>query len=575
MKNINLKSVFSLLIVSVLMFSCGKDEPDVTPPASSPIASFQFEISSSNFLEVVFDNFSQNATSYTWDFGDGNSSTSENPTHTYAAGGTYTVALTASNGTESRTFEDDVVLEDPSAVALALHGGSTKVWKLSRNIVDGEFPILVGPENRSEIWWALGINDEIGTRPCMMEEEYIFGSDNSYVYNTNGEIFADFGIWNTDVAGMCIDDTDASLMTGENGEDLTAWGGGTFTYEFDPMAESLVLNGTGAHLGLAKIGTDAEYTTPQEFVRYKVISLETDGPVDKLKLETTIGGGYWQINLVSYDNPSDEPELPGALPVVAFESEINDRTVTFTNNSTMVDSYTWDFGDGNMSSEEAPTHTYANDGLYTVVLTGSNSNGEASVSKNIVISLNSVFSADVLTGGSSKSWKLNPEAGALSVGSFIGGGDFFATSLEDVTTRACAFDDTYTFDNAGNFVYDNNGDLWGEVYMGIDPEGCISEGELPSDAAAWGSGTHALRIDDAAGSEPAKITVTGTGAFIALPKAFNGGEYASGPPSPNASVTYDVLNYINDGSKEILQLTLDISEGEVGTVYWTFTLIAE
>ena len=44
-------------------------------------------------------------TSWTWDFGDGNSSTLQNPTHTYSSAGTYNVSLTVSDGasTDSET----------------------------------------------------------------------------------------------------------------------------------------------------------------------------------------------------------------------------------------------------------------------------------------------------------------------------------------------------------------------------------------------------------------------------------------------------------------------------------------
>ena len=45
-------------------------------------------------------------------------------------------------------------------------------------------------------------------------------------------------------------------------------------------------------------------------------------------------------------------------------------TIKFLNNSLMAESYRWDFGDGSESSEEeAPSHTYANPGTYTVSLT--------------------------------------------------------------------------------------------------------------------------------------------------------------------------------------------------------------
>ncbi|WP_077414081.1 T9SS type A sorting domain-containing protein [Chryseobacterium sp. JV274] len=43
---------------------------------------------------VQFTNTTQNAAAYSWDFGDGTTSTLENPVHTYPAGGTYTVKLT-------------------------------------------------------------------------------------------------------------------------------------------------------------------------------------------------------------------------------------------------------------------------------------------------------------------------------------------------------------------------------------------------------------------------------------------------------------------------------------------------
>jgi len=42
-------------------------------------------------------------TSWLWDFGDGGTSTEQNPTHTYEAEGTYTVSLTVSNGDDTDT----------------------------------------------------------------------------------------------------------------------------------------------------------------------------------------------------------------------------------------------------------------------------------------------------------------------------------------------------------------------------------------------------------------------------------------------------------------------------------------
>ncbi len=52
-------------------------------------------------LIVTFTNASTGAESYSWDFGDGNTSTSESPVHTFAGAGTYLVVLTAVAGSES------------------------------------------------------------------------------------------------------------------------------------------------------------------------------------------------------------------------------------------------------------------------------------------------------------------------------------------------------------------------------------------------------------------------------------------------------------------------------------------
>lgn len=54
--------------------------------------------------EMTFNNQSTGATSYLWDFGDGNTSTAENPSHTYQDAGTYTVRLQAIGIGESADF---------------------------------------------------------------------------------------------------------------------------------------------------------------------------------------------------------------------------------------------------------------------------------------------------------------------------------------------------------------------------------------------------------------------------------------------------------------------------------------
>ncbi|MCE2712926.1 MAG: PKD domain-containing protein [Cryomorphaceae bacterium] len=73
----------------------GTSDPVTITFGTTPTATGSFT-SSGNV--VTFTNASSNATSYSWDFGDATNSSAANPTHAYAANGSYTVILTAING---------------------------------------------------------------------------------------------------------------------------------------------------------------------------------------------------------------------------------------------------------------------------------------------------------------------------------------------------------------------------------------------------------------------------------------------------------------------------------------------
>ncbi|QKG79458.1 PKD domain-containing protein [Tenuifilum thalassicum] len=93
-----------------------------------PLASFTYV---ANKTTVTFTNTSINANSYSWDFGDGTTSTEENPTHTFPDGGTYTVALTASDGVDNNTFTQDVfvVAKYQPVIKSPSFEGSTSVYR--------------------------------------------------------------------------------------------------------------------------------------------------------------------------------------------------------------------------------------------------------------------------------------------------------------------------------------------------------------------------------------------------------------------------------------------------------------
>jgi len=63
---------------------------------------------------IVFDNTSEDGISYTWDFGDGNTSNEQTPTHSYTIGGSFEVSLTATTGNCSSITTRTVEVSSPA-----------------------------------------------------------------------------------------------------------------------------------------------------------------------------------------------------------------------------------------------------------------------------------------------------------------------------------------------------------------------------------------------------------------------------------------------------------------------------
>jgi PKD repeat protein len=119
----NLK-MLSLVALAGFMFSC---EDNVLPETNSiedltpPTAMFSATESNGDWQTYDFSNQSISSTTYAWTFGDGNASTSKEPSNTYAAEGVYTVSLTSSdaNGLTS-TFSSEVEVVMPIVPVILL-----------------------------------------------------------------------------------------------------------------------------------------------------------------------------------------------------------------------------------------------------------------------------------------------------------------------------------------------------------------------------------------------------------------------------------------------------------------------
>jgi len=337
MKSLDLRvlsSKFALLLFAAFCFtitSCGEDDDGGgtgggTNTGANPIASFQFEVSDSDWRVVDFMNFSQNATEFAWDFGDGlGTSTEESPSYTYGAGGTYEVSLTATDAGESSTQTRTITISDPNEAIKALTGETSKTWKLYREGVS----MSLGPNADSPAEWWAGLSND-GARPCSYLQEFTFGLDGTFTFDDGGEFWAEFGVFNN-VDGCSNTTTEQcfeavpSNMVNECGDDVSAWLSGTHSFEYDPVTSRLTLNGDGVWIGIPKLGTTGESITPASQVAANV-SFESFDGFDVMTIVFDYGDAYWPIRYASYSDASLEPDL--VTDAIPFGEDLSDISPT-------------------------------------------------------------------------------------------------------------------------------------------------------------------------------------------------------------------------------------------------------
>jgi len=267
----NLLSLLFLLSI-LLIHGCGDDK---SLTVDAPNARFTFEIDTDDPLTVVFTNASLNATSYSWDFGGDGISTETSPTHTFSAGGSYNVMLTASNEDGEDVSSNAVTVEDILGVAdLVGH------WRIASEAGS----MHVGPTAGSAEWWSLSEAD-VTTRACFLDDKYSLGSDGSFTIEMDGDTWLE--TWQSAPA------TCSAPLAPHDGS-------GSYTYQATDI--TLTVSGAGAFMGLPKANNAGELPDVDVpiSITYDIAEFYRDGNNKRLVLSIECGTGlFWTFHLIS------------------------------------------------------------------------------------------------------------------------------------------------------------------------------------------------------------------------------------------------------------------------------------
>jgi len=81
----------------------------------------------------------------------------------------------------------------------------------------------------------------------------------------------------------------------------------------------------------------------------------------------------------------ENPVTAMSLPLADYDMAKNGNIVSFTNQSIDAVSYMWNFGDGNISTEANPVHTYTQPGIYLVFMSAVNPCGSDILQQTVVV----------------------------------------------------------------------------------------------------------------------------------------------------------------------------------------------
>ncbi|MBD3257512.1 PKD domain-containing protein, partial [candidate division GN15 bacterium] len=303
-------------------------------------------------LAVNFTDLSSDGpTSWDWDFGDGGTSTAQNPSHTYNDVGTYTVSLTVSNayGSDVETKTSYITVNEPGSGYASLpystgfeSGALDQYWFTQSSNSEGRIQITTANSPRGA--YHLTMDDNLNGGSYAQNEAWLSLA-------MNGASQVELSFWWKEFSDE--DHTQDGVFFSDNG-------GASFVKVYDLVGGSTAYQ--NIVLDVDQLATSNGLTLSNTFVikfqQYDNYGITTDGMA------------FDDVSVVSND----------VAPVADFIGSPTSGDfpldVTFTDQSSgNPTSWSWDFGDGGSSTAQNPSHTYTAAGTYTVTLTASNAFG--------------------------------------------------------------------------------------------------------------------------------------------------------------------------------------------------------
>lgn len=283
-----------IFFVSVLfLFGSCEPQQDDAITLSTPPTNVTFTVNEKVGEEntYILTSTTSDAFLFSWDLGNGSTTTGKEIEVYYQTKGDYVVTLKAfNNGGFGESTQTINVLQDanlpcpPNSLMEFLTDCGERTWILLQD----EGAYWVGPDPMTT-WWQSDLN-VVNERFCAFDDEWIFNVSGEMEYDTKGDL------WAEDYMGFNFECVTDDQLSG----DAAAWASGTHLFNTnEDGTEQIVLTGIGAFMGFPKVVNGAEVTSPVGGVTYDVIDRSEDANGKYMELEVDYTVGLWRFKYVS------------------------------------------------------------------------------------------------------------------------------------------------------------------------------------------------------------------------------------------------------------------------------------